>query len=185
MSVSCRANQRSMPAMLLRTERRAGTPWCYVCWCCLQTLPVLPLRRFCFPIRPADLSTARRRLCRSGRREKGFKSESVTIESCHQNHQTPHKHTLALAHQRSSSSRQRTAIALPPSIDRAATSISNHALALTHALPTLCFPTGRQAGSSMASAGFFEALEARVKAVDSLLCVGLDPHAAQVRYVCV
>lgn len=73
----------------------------------------------------------------------------------------------------------------PPSIDRAATSISNHALALTHALPTPCFPTGRQTGSSMASAGFFEALEARVKAVDSLLCVGLDPHAAQVRYVCV
>jgi hypothetical protein len=28
---------------------------------------------------------------------------------------------------------------------------------------------------------FFERLEARVKAVDSLLCVGLDPHAAQVR----
>jgi hypothetical protein len=27
---------------------------------------------------------------------------------------------------------------------------------------------------------FFERLEARVKAVDSLLCVGLDPHAAQV-----
>lgn len=30
------------------------------------------------------------------------------------------------------------------------------------------------------SAGFFEALEARMQAVDSLLCVGLDPHAAQV-----
>lgn len=30
------------------------------------------------------------------------------------------------------------------------------------------------------SAGFFEVLEARVQAVDSLLCVGLDPHAAQV-----
>ncbi len=34
-----------------------------------------------------------------------------------------------------------------------------------------------------ASAGFFEALEARVQAVDSLLCVGLDPHAAQVRSI--
>lgn len=33
------------------------------------------------------------------------------------------------------------------------------------------------------AAGFFEALEARVKAIDSLLCVGLDPHAAQVRSV--
>lgn len=30
-------------------------------------------------------------------------------------------------------------------------------------------------------AGFFDVLEARVQAVDSLLCVGLDPHAAQVR----
>ncbi len=28
---------------------------------------------------------------------------------------------------------------------------------------------------------FFECLEARVKAVDSFLCVGLDPHVAQVR----
>lgn len=27
---------------------------------------------------------------------------------------------------------------------------------------------------------FFDLLEARVKAVDSLLCVGLDPHIAQV-----
>ena len=28
--------------------------------------------------------------------------------------------------------------------------------------------------------GFFERLEARVAAVDSLLCVGLDPHVAEV-----
>lgn len=45
------------------------------------------------------------------------------------------------------------------------------------------FPkTQTGAPDRMASGGgFFEALEARVQAVDSLLCVGLDPHAAQVR----
>jgi hypothetical protein len=43
----------------------------------------------------------------------------------------------------------------------------------------------RRAGASntafaaLAGEGFFDKLTARAKAIDSLLCVGLDPHAAQ------
>jgi hypothetical protein len=37
-----------------------------------------------------------------------------------------------------------------------------------------------QRGNALQGMSFFELLEARVAAVDSLLCVGLDPHAAQV-----
>merc|ERR1719487_2296952 len=40
-------------------------------------------------------------------------------------------------------------------------------------------PTPLHSGEKEQSARFFERLEARVQQVDSLLCVGLDPHAKE------